>query len=273
LGVHLHHIDGDSSNTVDDNLAVLCVKDHDVHHRPIAYTSPNHLELGAQRIKEFKESWEAFVAEAAKPNPAILAVVNIYGDYSEIHSARLILQWQSGKVEFERVYHLLSGPVEDWIDSILGEVTWLGKGVKLVVADGPLDVEYCPCCRASLSSTVDENLAKKITAVSWSSDSLCSIYVNPTTPSLAILIFLKQELLYRGHLHLCGDYLHYQCDKYNERVPIRDRPSVRTQATRIVERIINEWEPGRILIGTGDPDNPDLISGLELPEHWEQLRR
>ncbi len=72
LGVHLHHIDGDSSNTGDDNLAVLCVKDHDVYHRPIAYTSPNHLELGAQRIKGFKESWEAFVAEAAKPNPAIL---------------------------------------------------------------------------------------------------------------------------------------------------------------------------------------------------------
>ena len=45
IGFHLHHIDGNSSNTVDENLAVLCVEDHDRHHRPNEYESRvNHLE-------------------------------------------------------------------------------------------------------------------------------------------------------------------------------------------------------------------------------------
>jgi 5-methylcytosine-specific restriction endonuclease McrA len=29
VGLHIHHIDEDSSNSIDENLAVLCVEDHD----------------------------------------------------------------------------------------------------------------------------------------------------------------------------------------------------------------------------------------------------
>jgi hypothetical protein len=271
LGVNLHHIDGDNSNTTEENLAVLCIKDHDVHHRPSAYAGLNHIELGAERIREFKKSWEAFVAEAAEPNPTTLAVINLYGNQSEIHSMKLIFQWASGKVEFERVYHLLDGPIESWIDRAIDEVAWFGKGMKLVVVNRLFEVEYCPCCFLSHSQTVDENWAKKLTAESWDSDSLCSIYVNPDKPSLAILIWLKEDVLYQGLLHLCGKYLHYACDKYEERVPILDRLSVRTQATRIVQRVLDEWQPSNILIGTGDPDAPSLIPDLQLPKCWELL--
>lgn len=273
VGLHLHHIDGDNSNTVDENLAVLCVQDHDAHHRPQAYTSPKHLELGAERIKELKESWEAFVAEAAKPNSKVLAVINAYGDYSNIHSVRLVFQWQDGSIEFERTYHLLDRPMDRLTDSIFEELHWLGNNMKLMVFDEPLDVEYCPCCQSGLSRTLDENIAIKLTSKTWKQDSTCTVFINPTLPSLAISVFLKSDLIYSGHLHLCGDYLHYHSDKFDERVPIRRRLSIRTQATRIVEKILTMWEPGELLIGTGNHDHPHLIDNLELPKVWETGQR
>jgi hypothetical protein len=269
LGLHLHHIDGNNSNTVDENLAVLCVQDHDAHHRPQSYASPKHLELGAERIKELKESWEVFVVEAAKPNPKVLAVINAFGDYSTIHSMKLVFQWQDGSIEFERTYHLLDGPMEKMIDSIFEELHWLGNNIKLMVFDEPLAVEYCPCCQSGYSRTLDKNIATRFTSETWKQDSTCTIFINPRSPSLAISIFLESDLIYSGHLHLCGDYLHYHSDKFDERVPIHHRPSIRTQATKIVKKILKMWEPGKLLIGTGDHDHPHLIDNLELPKVWE----
>ena len=72
MGLNLHHMDGDSANTVDENLAVLCVEDHDRHHHPHDYApQPKHLELGAEEILRLKNSWEAFVVEAQKSSPSV----------------------------------------------------------------------------------------------------------------------------------------------------------------------------------------------------------
>ena len=90
-----------------------------------------------------------------------------------------------------------------------------------------------------------------------------------TIVTLAISVFFQDELIYSGHLHLCGDCLHYHCDKLNERVPIRNEVSVRVQAIRIVGKILKMWEPGYLMIGTGNHDQPHLIDSLELPEIWE----
>jgi hypothetical protein len=38
------------------------------------------------------------------------------------------------------------------------------------------------------------------------------------------------------------------------------------------ERFVSEWKPGKVLIGTGNPDKPDLIDDLELPRCWESRR-
>lgn len=87
VGFHLHHIDGNSSNTVDENLAVLCVEDHDRHHRPNEYESrANHLELDAKEILRLKNSWEAFVAEAKRPDPRVIAALSAFGTMELIHS-------------------------------------------------------------------------------------------------------------------------------------------------------------------------------------------
>jgi hypothetical protein len=107
VGVHLHHIDGNSSNTVDENLAVLCVEDHDRHHRPDEYESrANHLELDANEILRLKNSWEAFVVEANRPDPRVIATLSAYGTEEVIHSLQLVMQWPDERIEYKRSFHL-----------------------------------------------------------------------------------------------------------------------------------------------------------------------
>jgi len=271
--VNFHHIDGHNSNTTDPNLAVLCVRDHDAHHRLGEYAGLNHLKLGRRRIKQLKKSWEAFVEEAGKPNPGIIAVFNAYGNRAAIHSMKLIFQWANGKIEFERVYHLLAGPMEAWIDHAMEEIEWLGKSIQISIINKPLAIEYCPCCNSSTSRTVHTGLARKLTAKNWPADSICSIYINPVSASLAINISLKHETLHQGHLHRCGMHLHYHCQEFDERVPIKSQASVRPQATQIVQRVLKQWQPARLLVGTGDPDTPTLIQRFALPSCWERRTR
>jgi hypothetical protein len=272
LGTHLHHIDGDSSNTVDENLAVLCVKDHDLHHRPQVYSAINHIELGVNKIREFKESWEAFVLEVQKPEANACAVLTMYGSTSEVHSMQALFQWADGRIEFERTYHQTDGTPEACIENLMDQFKWLGKGIKLLLINEPLPVEYCPCCSSPLKRFLMENQYKRLFHKSWNADSMCSIYINPNLPSLAISLFLNQECIYKGHLHLCGDDLHYFCSNFEERFPITKKPSVRTQATRIIQEVINIWEPGYLFIGTGEQSNPHLIEDFELPRCWEKFK-
>jgi hypothetical protein len=90
IGFNLHHIDGDNSNTVDENLAVLCVEDHDHHHRPSQYTQTKHLELGKDELLKYKQSWETFVQNAKSENPSVIAVINVFGTFEQLHAARII---------------------------------------------------------------------------------------------------------------------------------------------------------------------------------------
>ena len=268
-GVNFHHIDGDNTNTVFENLAVLCVKDHDAHHRPQVYTEMNHLELETEEILKYKLEWEAFVKEAQKESPKVLAVINIYGTEESIHTMVLIFQSIESKIIFERQYHLLTGPPESWIDSAIDEVRWLGSNIPLSVVDKPLPIEYCPCCGKSLANVIDSNVAKRITASNWEQKSICSIFINTSQPSLAIILLYEKEVLLTGSLHKCGKYLHFICDNFEERVPIKKSPSVRTQATRILSKVLDEWHPAQILIGTGDEYDPEIIDNLNLPRIWE----
>jgi len=272
LGLQLHHIDSDNSNTVDENLAVLCARDHDQHHRPKAYNSTYCSELSPLQILEYKNSWESFVSEAKKPNPKIIAMINAYGTEEQVHSMRLILQWEDGKVEFERIYHLLDGAYEDWIDNLIEEINWLGKGITIVSPKELQEIEYCPNCKKAYSSVLDNNMAKKITSKDWEKKSLASIYINPISPSVALILSYEDEVLYSGNLHKCGDALHYISDNFEERFKIPKR-AVRTQATRIVNNIIDDWNPAYVFIGTGNPDSPELIDDLYLPKIWENKRK
>jgi hypothetical protein len=236
----------------------------------LRYPALNHMDLSAEEIVRFKQDWETFVAEARKPNPQVLAVLNVYGFEDYIHSMRLLFQRVSGGIVFERMYHLTDGPIDKWIDLALEELQWLGKDIKLTVVDKPLHVEHCPCCENGLSNTIDPNVATRLVAPDWEERSIGSIYVNPSQASLAIEIAYRDESIATASLHRCGDHLHFVCDNFEERAPVRKRPSVRTQARAMVIKYLQDWTPGELLIGTGDPEEPELVSELDLPSIWER---
>ena len=270
IGFNFHHIDGDPSNTVDSNLAVLCVEDHDIHHRPGEYTARlEHLELCASEILRLKHSWEAFVKEARQANPRVVATLSRYGTQELVHSLQLVMQWPDERIECARSFHLLDGDIDRLEERAIKEVTSISPRIKIARIEEPFRVEYCPCCGVGFSRTIKPAVVIRLTDSSWSTESVCTVYVNPSQPSLALTIFLRERLLLSGSLHLCqGKYLHYHSEGVNDRVPLT-RSSIREQATQVVRHILSEWTPARTLIGTGNPDAPRITSNLMLPRVWE----
>jgi hypothetical protein len=271
MGLNLHHIDGDSSNTVDANLAVLCVEHHDLHHRPSKYTpGSKHLELGCDKLIAFKASWEAFVREARKPDPEVLATITAYGTIERIHSIEVVMQWPDERIEFVRAFHLRDGTLDQLTDEVIGEVFQIGQNVKLVLVDEPQPDDHCSCCGRGYSLTMKPAVVARLTNPDWKTKSICSIYVNPHNASLAFVFALADVTLFSGSLHLCnGQFLHYMSDGIDELIELKLRPSVRTQAVRIIENLLKEWEPAHVFIGTGDEHAPTIIETLELPKAWE----
>ncbi len=274
-GLHLHHIDHDSSNTVEENLALLCVEDHDRHHRPGAYKpTVNHLELSPDEIRRHKTSWETFVSETRKPFPKVIATLSAYGNYELIHSVQLVMQW-ADRIEYQRSYHLIDGNLDKMTDAVMEELRDFGLGVKLALIDKPLPVEHCPSCGVGYSRKLNPPFVIRSTDPAWSTHSICGIYINPETPSLALSFGLRDEHLFNAQLHLCqGKLLHYSGDdQIDEKIAVQPQLSVRTQATRIVRRILKDWTPAHVLIGTGNPDDPESVDELILPACWEKKRR
>src|SRR5262245_1541175 len=122
-----------------------------------------------------------------------------------------------------------------------------------------------------MTNTIHIKYATRLTAPDLSNQSAGALYINPSQPSLAIHIAYRDQPITTSSLHRCGNYLHFACEQYVERVPIRKYPSVRTQARAIVQKFINDWTPGKLLIGTGDADAPELVSCVDLPRVWEQV--
>jgi hypothetical protein len=197
-----------------------------------------------------------------------------YGTVELIHSIQLVMQWPDERIEYTRSYHLLDGPLDKLTDAVMEEVSQIGRNVKLMVLNEPLPVEHCPCCGAGVSRTVKPAVVIRHTDPDWPTDSSCAIYINPETPLITVLFFLRLEQLLVGSLHLCrgGRFLHYHSDGIDERVAVQPNPSIRAQATRIVRRLLKEWSPARVFIGTGDSDTPELIHELNLPAFWEMRR-
>lgn len=252
-------------------MAVLCVEDHDKHHRPNEYQKASHTELSAVELLSYKESWEHFVRDAQSDNPTVIAVINVFGDERHIHAAKILFQWPDEKIEYERVFHLLEGDFDYWTDEMISEVQSIGEKVKLILVNEPLPVEYCPCCGSAFSNTVKEAVAVKAADPDWDNHSIMSIYINPENPSLAISLGTPNKHFYSASLHLCQKrFIHFSSDYYDERIALRKNASARTQATKIVAKEIENWTSAHVIIATGEHDNPEPISDLVLPRIWEQ---
>jgi hypothetical protein len=278
IGFHFHHIDENSSNTVDENLAVLCVEDHDRLHRMREYESrARHLELDAKEILRRKNSWEAFVIEANRTEPRVVAILSIYGTKELIHSLQLVMQWPDQRIEHQRSFHLLDGDLDRLTDEMFQELAGIGPNVKLAVINEPLPVEHCPSCRTAFSHTLKPPIVTRLTDPAWATESACGIYINPDRPSLAFALTFREEQILSASLHLCQrKFLDYSSEGVDERIPIKSKPSIRAQAIRIVRQVLRNWTPSNVFIATGDPDEPEIINTLALPKCWEvksQARR
>lgn len=268
IGLNFHHIDGDSSNTIEENLAVLCVNEHDAHHRPGKYPSLNHLDLSADNLKKFKEEWEDFVQECKKDEPRVLATINAFGTYEDIVGMKIIFQKLDGQIVFERAYQRLDGDLGYWTDKALEEVARFGKNIKVAIIDEPLEIEFCNNHCGSLSQTLDEPAARKIIANDWYEKSIATVYTNPTQASLALSIFYNQELVYSVSMHRCKGKIRLSDYKGTKSAKIK-LFYVRRQVKAYVEQFLQEWEVGMVFYGTGDPDNPTITDKCVLPFCWE----
>jgi len=271
VGFELHHIDGDNSNTIESNLAVLCVSDHDNHHRPNRYTHKIFCkDLRPEVLEIYKNRWENFVVEAKKEKPQVIATLNVFGFDDFIHSMKLVMQRIDGTIEYEQLHHLHFGTPEDWIDDVLQEVQNIGNNIKVVVVNSPLEVEICPESKRSYSQTLDECMATKITASDWGDNSYLSVFINAEQPSLGLIVCYDNEVIFTATLHKCkDDFLHLESEGPNFREKIKSKPSIRTQVSSIVKKLVHEWEPAFILYGTGDPDAPQTLENMTLPKFWE----
>ena len=272
IGIEFHHIDENPSNNSEDNIAVLCTKEHDLHHRPQTYDLTKHRELGKDKILALKKQWEETVVEAQKDNPKLLAVINVYGTEESIHSTRFFIQTTDKEIIYERIYHLLQSSMEDWTDRIMEEIIWLGKNIKLTIIDKPLQIEYCPCCKKTLLSILDENVAIRLTTEDWKEKAIASIYINPKVTRITIMIFYDNDILFTGVLHKCNKvHLHFISENYEERVPITKNIGVRSQVTQIVAKICStgDLDLASIFVGTGDENNPEILDDFNLPKFWE----
>ena len=272
VGLNLHHIDGDSSNTTEENLAVICVKDHDAHHRPNKYTALNHMDLSAERLHAYKTEWEEFVRECKKNEPQVLATINAFGTYENIVGIKVVFQWSDGRIVFERVYQQLDGDIDYWTDKAIEEVMRFGKTIKIVLIDEPLKIDYCPNDRNSFTRVLDPPGARKIVANDWRKKSVASVYINPIQPSLAIVIFYNEEEIMKMGIHRCGNKIKYMDYKGTKSARVR-KFCVRKQVQTYVEQILKKWEVGHVFYGTGNVDAPTLLEYCELPLCWEKYTK
>ncbi|MCC8047139.1 MAG: HNH endonuclease [Clostridiales bacterium] len=273
IGLNLHHIDGDNSNTTEENLAVLCVNEHDAHHRPSKYPSLNHLDLSADSLLEYKNDWERFVQECKKDKPRVFATVNAFGTYDNIVGVKVIFQWDTGEIVFERTYQQLDGDMDFWTDKILEEVLRFGKNIKIVIVNEPLKVEYCPHDKVAMSTILDSPAARRVIEDDWENKAAASIYVNPYQPSLAITIFYDNEEVYTLSIHRHKDEIHYM-DYKGVRSEKAKMFQTRKYLKLYLEDLLQGWDikSNRIFFGTGDPNNPTLTKELLLPAFWEKYR-
>lgn len=269
IGLNLHHIDGDSSNTIEENLAVICVNEHDAHHRPDKYPVLNHMDLSAERLLEYKNEWEEFVKECKKEEPQVLATINVFGTYENILGMKIVFQWLDGRIVFERSYQRLDGDLEYWTDKVIDEILRFGKNIKIVLIDEPLGIEFCPNDKVSLSRTLDEPAARKVIANDWKKKAVASVYTNPNQASLAIVIFYNNEKLMHMSIHRCGNKIKYTDYKGVKCAKVRHM-RVRKQVNTYVEQLLKKWDIKNVFYGTGNPDEPRLTKGCELPLCWEK---
>ena len=148
IGLDLHHIDGNPLNTIDDNLAVLCKRDHDANHRPDSYETTKHTELGPEKILESKIKWERFIEETKKEKPQVVGVITSYCIENIVESFTLIFQWVNTEVVLVKNYSSFHGPMGVCLENAVDYIESFSRKIKWTFLSEEFEKEYCPHCPA-----------------------------------------------------------------------------------------------------------------------------
>lgn len=268
VAVQVHHIDRNTENNHETNLAPLCAKHHDQYHRPDKYRGT---KLDDATIINAKKHWEETVANCKTDNPQIFGLVCAFGTSKPPHTLRIaFLTYSPTKVVYERIFHITDHPFETWSDVIEEEKNWMGKNVKLVYYPNSLPVKHSAVEKKQLLPLFIMNKINGtiLTATDWRDQSVANVYISPTQASITLIIYYRRDQIFRAHLHRCVNCLHYRNGNAVEQHKI-DENNIKTQAIKIISDTIGQYIPGRIFFLTGSPDKPNLINHFHLPQIWE----
>lgn len=272
LGLEFHHIDGNPSNTVEENIAVLCVRDHDKEQRPHRYSKAKHTDLHPDQIIQYKESWEAFVEEASKPNTEVLGLAILYGVGEIVSALRLTFQWDD-QVMWDKMINVTDSPLQSWGEQIVAIANWLGEHVRIVVENEIIQINFCEkCARDGRFSRLDPKLhsssIKKYTRAAWDTDSSVSIYVDPQKPFFSLGVLLEDEPIHGVYIYKQGKSVATFCTEpsckchstsFEEEL---SPENLEEQVKYILNSLLVKWEPARCNIFTLKDNTPVLLNDI-----------
>jgi hypothetical protein len=279
LGLQFHHIDGNPSNTVEENLAVLCAEAHDKHHRPHRYSHTRHPDLSPDQIKHYKESWEDFVEEASKPNTEVLGFVILYGEGETVSHLRLTFQW-GDQVMWERMIHDTDFPSYVWKDEVYKSRDWLGEHIWINIVPELLPIKFCEICASNgkYDSRRDPKLygsvTKKYTDAAWDTDSCVSLYIDPYRPFLSFGVLLRGEPIHSVYIYKQGKSVSTfcsepSCECHSSSDEKKLSPeNLEEQVKYVLNTLLVKWEPARYNLFTLKDNAPVLLDGITLHDAW-----
>lgn len=122
--VQLHHIDGDHSNTVEENLAVLCLTHHD---QATAGLQKGQVGLGVKltptEVRAHKGAWEAVVTSELKASRRTVSQtkrkqIEFLFEFELTRAKNEILASRSSKVSAARFGYLTQYVIDEFISGI-----------------------------------------------------------------------------------------------------------------------------------------------------------
>jgi hypothetical protein len=278
LAVQYHHIDGNRSNTVEENLAVLCVRDHDKEQRPHRYSKPHWTNLSEYKIKRYKKSWEAFIEEASKSDTNVLCFAFLYGEGEIIQALRLRFQW-GDQVMWDKIFQATDFPLHSYAKQIEDTISWLGEHIQIVALPEPLPVKFCKKCesigeRSRLEPKLYQSITRKYTSTTWNTDSRVSVYVDPHRPLLAFTVDLKGEFIHGVFIYKQGKSITTFCSESScgcsnsSYGPEFSTEKLEEFVEFTLKCLLAKWEPAKCITYTLKDTNRVLLDDFSLHAAW-----
>lgn len=271
--VQIHHIDGNNSNNLADNLAVLCLDDHNKASYPQGFSR----RISPGEIRMSKADWEELVRSKRAPtyrgdSKRFYATICGYGNEYDIEAVEVVIHDKNGKIYNKLVVHRHDCPLDTATTQIVDFIAEHGVYQSFMI-DRCLPIDYCPNCQKALSTITD---AEKMDIVEKriKPNPNFIVYINPKQCNLQISVSRGLEMNLIVFIHLCSNGLVLQYEHADSGKVSLD--TLMPENSKYIEKQIKDliWEVAKttgykkISFFAGDPDNPKLVKYLNLPSSW-----